>query len=302
MFFKRVRNSVYAFSNGKQTSWEHTSLTGAFIFNSGQLIHSIDTPYSSNVISDKDVNLDFNETLDQIILDLKSYNWYVQNPAINKISQLDPSKCDKNKLFLLGRNILQSAVGNSGNAMDFMEHLDLNLKPFNIEGQNHILNGILFEIYFDSDGKYRNENIKGQYLDFIVNLAKTKGYENSFEFIKNQLIKVGSSLFYIPSVNNSTFSFDITMDRNPSRSEIEDEYFVKSIKFEGDEVLNPNEKNPYFGDNSTIYYEPLLYKDLPNLISKLSGIPNNLIIINTNFEMTENSKLKFPLGHLIIRN
>jgi uncharacterized caspase-like protein len=31
-FFKRVRTSVFTLSNGKQTSWEHTSLIGNFLF------------------------------------------------------------------------------------------------------------------------------------------------------------------------------------------------------------------------------------------------------------------------------
>ena len=52
-FFKRVRTSVYTLSNGKQTSWEHTSLIGNFCFNSGQLIHSPKIPYREDCVIDK---------------------------------------------------------------------------------------------------------------------------------------------------------------------------------------------------------------------------------------------------------
>jgi hypothetical protein len=42
--FKRVRNTVAAASKGKQTSWEHTSLSGEFYFNLslGNLIDEYD--------------------------------------------------------------------------------------------------------------------------------------------------------------------------------------------------------------------------------------------------------------------
>ncbi|NEN24196.1 caspase family protein [Cryomorpha ignava] len=83
-FFKRVRTSVYSLSEGKQTSWEHTSLIGTFCFNSGQLVHSVDLPYKAEYISDEDFESDGSKILD-IVKNLRERNWPVQNKAINNV-------------------------------------------------------------------------------------------------------------------------------------------------------------------------------------------------------------------------
>jgi len=77
--FKRVRNTVYAISKGKQTSWEHTSLTGTFYFNSGQLSYSSTLEYSMQAIKDNLYEINNNTITDGIIKELKSHDYYVQN-------------------------------------------------------------------------------------------------------------------------------------------------------------------------------------------------------------------------------
>ena len=52
--FKKVRKTVYALSEGRITTWEHTSLINDFYFNTGQLVHSVDIPYSDAVVKDID--------------------------------------------------------------------------------------------------------------------------------------------------------------------------------------------------------------------------------------------------------
>lgn len=51
-FFKKVRSTVDAMTNGKKTSWEHTSLIGSFSFNSGKMVHVDDVGYDSMVLRD----------------------------------------------------------------------------------------------------------------------------------------------------------------------------------------------------------------------------------------------------------
>ena len=229
-FFKRVRNSVFAFSSGKQTSWEHTSLTGTFVFNSGQLVHSINTPYSSSVIADADIRLNSEDKFDKILIALKSHNWYIQNPAIQSISKLNPAEIDNNKLFLLGRNILQSADGYSSEAIDFVNNLEKKLRVFSIDSQNHVLNGILFEMYFDSKGKFRSEGIKGiRFIDNIIELANLSEFENSFLFIQSQIKNIGNPLFYVPSNNRQTISFDVIFEKLKNEQGNEDEYYIKVL-------------------------------------------------------------------------
>lgn len=50
--FKKVRKTVYNLTNGTQTPWEHTSLIGDFVFNTGQLVYSVEIPYDEVVVKD----------------------------------------------------------------------------------------------------------------------------------------------------------------------------------------------------------------------------------------------------------
>lgn len=193
-FFKRVRNSVYAFSNGKQTSWEHTSLTGTFIFNSGSLNHSVNSKYSDDVIADKNFKLN-GSVISNIIRELKTYNWYKQSPAISSIEHLNPATLDKNELFLLGRNFLQTAHGGENQANYFIDNLDSFVSKFSNNNENPFLDGILFEIYFDSNGIFRDDSLKDSDLNKIIELSKNPTYKTSFDFIDEQLSPFIEDLF-----------------------------------------------------------------------------------------------------------
>ncbi|CAA0155120.1 Peptidase C14 [Tenacibaculum maritimum] len=210
-FFKRVRTSVYTLSKGKQTSWEHTSLIGNFCFNSGQLIHSTDLPYKQEYIADENFQSKGTE-VDEIIVKLKTYDWYKQEPAIKKISKLNFREIGISEQFLLGRNILQTAIGGEFSANSIIKNLNSWLQSSIIDGENHILNGILFEIYFDSKGHFRQENFKCYLIDDIFYLQGNDQYKSSFEFINRQLQPFADFLFYIPSVPHMTLAIEIQFE------------------------------------------------------------------------------------------
>ena len=94
--------------------------------------------------------------------------------------------------------------------------------------------------------------------------------------------------------------FDVILEKQSNNDANIDEFLVKSILFEGHEVLRPNPKNSYFADRG-LRYESMVYKDLIPKISTLSNVPLKMLRINTNFEMKDNSLMKFPFGHLITR-
>lgn len=123
--FKKVRKTVYALSEGKQTTWEHTSLINDYYFNTGQLVHSITIPYDEKVV--KDINYNETDDFGVLIMALKSHDWNKQNPAINKLFKFHLGDLKKNQLFILGRNLLQ-ASGAAHNASNFMESISTSVK------------------------------------------------------------------------------------------------------------------------------------------------------------------------------
>lgn len=208
--FKRVRTTVYSLSNKKQISWEHTSLIGDFFFNSGQLIHSVGLPYGEEFVADgryEGSGTDF----DDVISGMKTYTWDVQKAAIQALRKLDKKSLGPNEKFLIGRNILQVASGGEFSALDIMEDLDRYLQSWSDGEENHVLNGILFEMYFNSEGRFRGERLKTGCLNQVCKLEENQKYKPSFDFIHKQLTPFRDNLYYIPSSNPQSVPVEYTI-------------------------------------------------------------------------------------------
>lgn len=115
------------------------------------MVASPQIPYKENVVRDAE----YNETgeIADLINEIKSRDYNRQNPAIERMLAKKASDLDKNQQFLFGRNLLQSSSW-SFSAQIFMSSLSMNLRKYKCNnGDNHVLNGILFEVYFDSHGE-----------------------------------------------------------------------------------------------------------------------------------------------------
>ena len=76
--FKRVRNTVAAATGGKQTSWEHTSLSAEFYFDLG--LGNLIDEYDPTALADRLFVIDPGKKSHRVIKELRSYNWYRQIP------------------------------------------------------------------------------------------------------------------------------------------------------------------------------------------------------------------------------
>ncbi len=286
-FFKRVRTSVYSLSGGKQLSWEHTSLIGDYYFNSGQMIHAIELPYSQDVVADSQ-HISKGSEAEQIIEGLKSYYWYTQSPAFDKFRKLKPNAIDKNIQFLLGRNILQTAIGGEFSASDYFQRLAQNIERWNIDGENHLLNGILYEIYFDSNGRLRQGlKFKSELIGVVFGLEEDVRYKSSFDFLLKQLTLFKDFLFYIPSDKPVNVPLELEFEEiaNNLLGDDHREYKLKAIKHKGADILKLDEDGTfYYSANSQMFIEELSFK---------MCVPINRFTISSNFNF-ENKELKLP--------
>lgn len=239
-FFKKVRTSVYNLSEGRQTSWEHTSLIGNFSFNRGQMIHSLNIPYSKDVVADKDYDIYSNPNITNIIEGFKSHDYYKQNDSLIQFEKINPSELNRNQLFVIGRNILQSAVGSSRECHYFINSQH-RISKYTIDGNNHLLNGIFFELYFNKEGKLRERVKSSQYLSIILEYHSNPALHSSFEFINKILIPFEQRFIQIPSKQMNSVSLDIKMVKEPFKySVVEEEseyYVIQSIKKDTKELL-----------------------------------------------------------------
>ena len=195
MMFKRVRNTVAAASNGKQTSWEHTSLSGEFYFNLslGNLIDE----YDGTALADRLFVIDPAKKSHQIIAGLKTNDWYKQNPALAKLDAESSEKMSKRSLFVIGRNIYQAACGGAHGAEVFLRNFLNETGGYAEEKRKAILDGMLFEIFFDRDGAPR-KRLKRQFMDQVFELQKYDDLKPSFDFIADALTATGGDFYAVP--------------------------------------------------------------------------------------------------------
>lgn len=149
--------------------------------------------YSEIALADKYFTLfDKDDNLIKIISNLKVHNWYTsQNPAMELLFEQDLNKLEEStenadKLFVLGRNIYQAACGNAEKPLEFLKNLNIHFSKYSDFVINHIYNGMLYEIYFDSNNDIR-EKPKTDYQNDILLLDKNPRLKENIEFINTTL-------------------------------------------------------------------------------------------------------------------
>lgn len=195
MMFKRVRNTVAAATSGKQTTWEHTSLSGEFYFNLG--LGKLLDEYDGTALADDLFVIDQTKTSDRIIAGLKSHNWYKQNPAVDLLDATSVSEMTNDSLFVIGRNIYQAACGSSSRAISFIEHFVSHTREYGPKKRKALLDGMLFEIFFSPKG-VRRRSIKAECFNEVFELLRHAELAASFDFIAAALLAAGGDFHAIP--------------------------------------------------------------------------------------------------------
>ena len=203
--FKRVRNTLSAATNGKQISWEHTSLSGEFFFNRSIGVR-IDL-YDDIALRDKFFALDRRKTSHVVIEGLKSHDWYTQNPALDGFTEAQMAKASVDSLFVVGRNVYQAACGGSRSASRFIKNFASLASTLPSEKWRALLDGMLFEVFFDSQGEIRNE-VKNDAFEKVFALQCFPSLAESFDFISECVIPF-SERFHVQPGRNREVALDV---------------------------------------------------------------------------------------------
>ena len=93
-----------------------------------------------------------------------------------------------------------------------MSSLSMNLRNYKCDnGDNHVLNGILFEIYFGSHGEFWSLQLKDYFFDEVMSLRKYSDYAKSFGFIRTILNQYKDVVLYLIPENDAKLDVDITV-------------------------------------------------------------------------------------------
>lgn len=202
-----------------------------------------DLNYSSIALQDTTYVYDINSKIDGVVEELKSYNWYIQNPAITRIISLNDESFSRDSWFVLGRNIYQAAVGNSQRAFEFIDNLERNLDKFSDEVAIHLLAGMVYEIYFDSKGEFRDK-LKARFFENPLKALLIEKYEIIRGFLTRQLSSHFEKLSYMPGTSDP-----IALDlKCVSEGKEAPSYKITSVLLKGKELLK------LIDENSSINY------------------------------------------------
>jgi uncharacterized caspase-like protein len=287
--FKRTRNTLSVITSGKQTSWEHTSLIGDFVFNVsiGRQI----TIYSSDALADGKYLLANTNPLRGVITGLKSHDWYTQNSNIYALNVALLGSANNDALFVLGRNIYQAAVGSSRTAIAYLHDFRNKINGLAPDKVKAFLDGMLFEIFFNSKGELRRD-FKISLFNTVFDLSAFPEFAPSFDFISEVLINYQNRFYVVPG-KQRTVTVDISTVPNENGESV-----ITGIFFEGFNILRQSDDPMavFFKDKPSFY--PTSLDRLKEQISMEMVIPLSRLTLNTTTPIPSNGML-LPSYHTV---
>ncbi len=284
--FKRVRNTVAAETRGKQTSWEHTSLSGEFYFNMS--LGKIIDVYNDVALADGLFVLDPSRKSHKVIGGLKTYNWYKQNDAMGMIDAAAVGKMAADSLFVVGRNIYQAACGGANASIAFVNNFITTSSGFDREKRKALLDGMLFEIFFTSKGELR-EKIKGGYFDEVFELQRHSEFKKSFDFIGDALTAARGDFYALPGGNRE---LAVTV----ATKKLKDGYRVEGVFLDGADVLRPQD-DEWDVPVAERMYERTEPDEMARRLSEELVVPSrSLKVTFTPAAAAKSDEVRFPMG------
>ena len=218
-----------------------------------------------------------NGCMDSYIEKLKSYDWYIQNPAINKIMRLreihvDNTDINRSSIFVLGRNITQCAEGSSGSAISFLENYSSYIKGWESWCQKALIDGILFEVFFNSNAEIRPLGFKATYFEEIIYNINKLDVDKPFDFINERLSKVKNR--FVPQVGtDSVYEFVFSIDQNGN---------TLSLKCNGIDISETFKKElgGLFSIKPQIEEALMTYYAIPQKQIIVTGLSDKIINVN----------------------
>lgn len=257
--------------------------------------------YSIEALQDSQYPTDDPSEINSIISDLKSLNWYTQNPAVIKISTIREEPFTPSAWFVLGRNLYQAACGNSQKAMNFINNLEAHLRQLPDETAEHLLAGMLYEIYFDGHGMFR-KSAKFSYADKPLAVVANETYASVRNFIHSELREYQEQLIFLPGEQDkkliritvvATAPADV---QEPLLGLATPTYKLQSVTLGGVELLI-NKADAAEADWLFMSRWSKLSPDrIREMISEDLAIPKWALIIETQPTISNDLSLAFPEG------
>lgn len=246
--------------------------------------------YAEEAKADVDFPLRKGNKIAGIIQELKSYDWYKQNPAVTQLLDLDWSKVSADEAFVLGRNVYQCACGNERRSIAILDKLRQELAKLPDDRALDFLNGMFFEVYFDSTGEFRSGKIKGRCLEKLLAIQGAKKFESSIVFIQRMLEPYRDELPFVPATMEQNVVIELRVKRSAPP-------VIKALTVGGRDLLSVDKK----GDSPEgrvwrLSYQSFTIKELKAKLAEEWSIPAAQLTISTDMALDPKTELELPEG------
>lgn len=252
------------------------------------LVMKVHYSYSEAARADVDFPIRNGDEVSEIIVALRSHNWYKQSPAIEKILRLDWKKRTPDEAFVLGRNIYQCADGSERRAEAIMNDLRRELAKFPDDWAEHILNGMFYEAYFNHEGKFRESKLKSKFLSHLFAMETVARFEKSIAYIHYVLDPYRGSLGILPNKTPEVLRVRVKIEEK-------DPPVVTSIQAQGKEQLvTIAEDEAYLGWRFS--YRGFTLDGFPEQLMKFWNIPEGHLEISYDMDLPGTMKVHLQKG------
>jgi hypothetical protein len=253
-----------------------------------QLLSDPQFSYSDVARADVDFPIQTGDDVSEIIQAMRTYSWYTQRPAVERIFSLNWSERTPDEAFVLGRNIYQCADGGERRAQEVMKDLRRQLAKIPDEWPINLLNGMFYEVYFNREGKFRESKLKNSFLGELFALETVSRYELSINYIRQVLDPFRGSLGVLPSKIPEVLRVKVTLETT-------DPPTISSIEVAGKEQLievSEDEEDPGW----RFSFRGIMLQDYPNELMKYWNIPDGHLEITYEPTLSEETKLRLAKG------
>ena len=215
--------------------------------------------------------------VDEILEGFKTYNWYRQSRALAKLFTVDKSLLSSDDLFLIGRNLYQTACGYERETIRLLNSSKQFADLFtSTEKTEKVILGMLFEVYFDKEGIQRDVKKTGK----IQTLFEYRNmYSEAFKKMGDILKKGNKKLFYYPG-DAKNIQIDVSGTLKRPEGYIIDVFMIDAIKINNWNILAQADGDSYLWQHHS-YYDLFKsfnsQKEMIAVIADIFALPLTLI-------------------------
>jgi hypothetical protein len=195
-------------------------------------------------------------------------------------------------LFVLGRNVYQTACGGAWSAAGFIKGFHGN-EFIPLEAKCHILNGMAYEIYFNSHGILRTFFKTQQYLD-VIGCMETDIFQNSKIFIASRLAQYPDNIIYVPG-SETRIELHIASEFNEVGEGNDVIMHLTHVFYRGKDILYCPDLNGFSFD-SYAFSDAIRLTNVRNELAKSLVAPPDMVLLTSNVLDTEHTYFKLPYG------